>query len=112
MLLYRFQNFGDFCGGLWRGTNSSKESSQLLLLFWSVWWVAAISGQLTCNEDLGFDGKESLHVNIAGLSIEEIGHEDLVAVVLATCCEDIGTLQGLWEESKDIKDKQDGRVGR
>lgn len=57
-------------------------------------------------------GSKSLHANIAGLSIEEIRHEDLVVVVLATDCEDIGTLQRLWEVSKDIKDKQNGRLGR
>lgn len=63
-------------------------------------------------EDLRFERKEDLHANIAGLSIEEIRHEDLVVVVFATSCEDIGTLQGLGEVSKDIKDKQDGGLGR
>lgn len=37
------------------------------------------------------------------------GHEDLVLVVLVRVCENVGTLQRLWEETEDVVDNQEGR---
>jgi hypothetical protein len=39
------------------------------------------------------------------------GHEHLVLVVLVRVCEDIGTLQRLWEETEDVVDNQESRFG-
>lgn len=47
--------------------------------------------------------------DVCGLVIEEVGHEDLVAVgVLAGGGEDVGTLEGLGKEAEDVKDVEDG----
>jgi len=39
------------------------------------------------------------------------GHEHLVLVVLVGVCEDVGTLQRLWEETEDVVDDQKSRFG-
>jgi hypothetical protein len=46
--------------------------------------------------------------NVNGLALEEIGHEDLVLVLIVAGCEDIGTLEGLVLEAKDVVDDKEG----
>jgi hypothetical protein len=50
---------------------------------------------------------ENLHGYVKGLSVEEVGHEDLVLVVMVTCGEDVGTLKGLRKIAEDIVDEED-----
>ncbi|KAL8687076.1 MAG: hypothetical protein Q9218_006649, partial [Villophora microphyllina] len=48
-----------------------------------------------------------------GLAVEEVGHEDLVLVVLICVGEDVGALEGLWAVAKDVVDNEDcGSSGR
>jgi hypothetical protein len=49
--------------------------------------------------------------NIGGAAHEEIGHEDLVLVLLVAVCEDIGALQRLREVPEDVVDYEDGLGG-
>lgn len=46
-----------------------------------------------------------------GFAVEEIGHEDLVLVVLVGVGEDIGALEGLGFEAEDVVDDEDGGGG-
>jgi hypothetical protein len=45
--------------------------------------------------------------NVGGLALEEIGHEDLVRVILVSIREDVGALQRLIEEAEDVVDDED-----
>ena len=45
--------------------------------------------------------------DVDGLALEKIRHEDLVLVLLVAGCEDIGTLDGLVFEAKDVVDDQE-----
>ena len=45
--------------------------------------------------------------DVNGLALEKVRHEDLVLVLLVAGCEDIGTLDGLILEAKDVVDDQD-----
>jgi hypothetical protein len=46
--------------------------------------------------------------NVDGLALEKVGHEDLVLVLIVAGCEDIGTLEGLVLEAKDVVDDKEG----
>ena len=50
--------------------------------------------------------------NVCRLSLKEVRHEYLVLPVLVRGGEDIGTLESLGEEAKDIIDDQDSFFGR
>ena len=50
--------------------------------------------------------------NIGWLSLEEIGYEDLVGPFLVSVGEDVGALQRLREEAKDIEHDKDGMLCR
>ena len=39
------------------------------------------------------------------------GHEDLVLLFLIAMCQDIGALEGLWEEAEDVVNDEDRRFG-
>lgn len=45
--------------------------------------------------------------DVDGLALEKVRHEDLVLVLLVASCEDIGTLDGLILEAKDVVDDQE-----
>ena len=45
--------------------------------------------------------------DVDGLALEKVRHEDLVLVLLVAGCEDIGTLDGLVLEAKDVVDDQE-----
>lgn len=49
--------------------------------------------------------------DVCGLALEEVGHEDLVLVLLVGVCEDVGALQRLGEEAEDVVDEEDGGGG-
>ena len=46
--------------------------------------------------------RNSYPADVGWLAVEEIGHEHLVWAFLVTMGQDIGALQCLWEEAKDI----------
>lgn len=47
-------------------------------------------------------------VDVNRLALEEVGHEDLVLVLLVAGCKDISTLNGLVLESENVVDDEDG----
>lgn len=58
--------------------------------------VASVSASLDC----GSCGKYP--ANVCWLAIKEVWHEYLIWTFLVTVGKDIGALQGLWEEAKDV----------
>ena len=77
-------------GGIRRTGRTGEEIAQLLLLLFVV-------------------GREDARMD--GFAVEEIGHEDLVLVVLVGVGEDIGALEGLGTEAEDVIDDEDGGGG-
>lgn len=45
------------------------------------------------------------------MALEEVGDEDTVGSLFVAVCENIGALEGLWEEAEDVVDEQDGVFG-
>lgn len=72
----------------WTG-RPGKEIAQLLLLLFIV------------------RGKDGLR---QGFAVEEVGHEDLMLLVLIGIGEDVGALKGLGLEAEDVVDDEDGGV--
>lgn len=50
--------------------------------------------------------------NVCRVALKPVGHEDLVLLVLIRGGEDIGTLESLGEEAKDVIDDQNALFGR
>ncbi len=89
--------------------DAAKECTKRLLLLGCVWWIPVM-------EESGFSQalaiyvrREDLRGYLKGLAVEEIGHENLVLMVMVTSCEDVGTLEGLREIAEDVKYEEDGR---
>jgi hypothetical protein len=47
--------------------------------------------------------------NVSGLSVKEVGQEDLILMVMIARSEDVGSLKGLREIAEDVEDEEDGR---
>jgi hypothetical protein len=52
-------------------------------------------------------GVRRVVANVDGLALEEVGHEDLVLVLLVTGSQNIGTLDSLVLETEDVVDDQE-----
>lgn len=53
-------------------------------------------------------GVRRVVVDVNRLALEEVGHEDLVLVLLVAGCKDIGTLESLVLEAKNVVDDKNG----
>lgn len=51
------------------------------------------------------------HLDGAGVPVEQVGHVDLVLLVLVAVGEDVGALDGLLKVAKDVVDDDNGLVG-
>ena len=73
----------------WCGLCLEELAEELLLLFVVGWEVV--------------DGD--------GLAVEEVGHDDQGGLFAVAVCEDVGALESLGEEAKDVVDDEDGAGG-
>lgn len=91
----------DSLGWCTGGLEELTETLALLLLLWllvvrsSIW-----------NATSNAYSVRRVVADVDGLALEEVRHEDLVLVLLVAGCEDIGTLDGLVLEAKDVVDDQ------
>jgi hypothetical protein len=105
LALNLFNDLGDttdslgWCAG---GLEEFTETLALLLLSWLSDFQ--FSAYIVTSKTYSVRG---VVADVNGLALEKVGHEDLVLVLLVAGCEDIGALDGLVLEAKDVVDDQE-----
>lgn len=87
----------DSLGWCASGLEELTKTLALLLLLWLLVVSVSIS-----NATSNAYSVRRVVADVDGLALKEVRHEDLVLVLLVAGCEDIGTLDGLVLEAKDV----------
>jgi len=98
-------DLGKTADGLGWGASGLEELTEALALLLLLWLLTVRS--LKRNARGKTYGVRRVVTDVDGLALEKIRHEDLVLVLLVAGCEDIGTLDGLVLEAKDVVDDQE-----
>lgn len=101
-LLDDLGNAADGLGWCTGGLEELAETLALLLLS----WLSVILSWIRTHKKT--HGVRRVVVDVNRLALEEVGHEDLVLVLLVTGCKDIGTLESLVLEAENVVDDEDG----
>lgn len=98
-------NLGNTADGLgWCAGGLEELTETLALLLLS--WLSIVQSSMR-NVTSNTYSVRRVVADVDGLALEKVGHEDLVLILLVAGCEDIGTLDGLILEAKDVVDDQD-----
>jgi hypothetical protein len=98
-------DLGDTADGLGWCTGGLEELAETLALLLLLW--LSVFELSMCNTTSNAYSVRRVVADIDGLALKKVGHEDLVLVLLVAGCEDIGTLDGLILEAKDVVDDED-----